>query len=130
MFKNMPQYALKRPKYYTPNEVSIHNTLKDIWVSFLGKVYDLTALCEANAGKVYEEFRKIEPRSLMYCNSILLYYFISIVYFASLSSQSCLYIVILLHKVVFYVSKAQKTSNFGLNEANLSSRSLEVKRIM
>ena len=41
---------MKRPKYFTPNEVSIHNTAKDIWVSFLGKVYDLTPLVEENAG--------------------------------------------------------------------------------
>ena len=52
--KKMPTKATKRPKYYTPNEVSIHNTLKDLWVSFLGKVYDLTPLCEKNAGKVIE----------------------------------------------------------------------------
>lgn len=41
----------RRSKYYTPNEVSIHNTAKDIWVSFLGKVYDLTPFIEANSGK-------------------------------------------------------------------------------
>lgn len=40
-----------RPNFYTPNEVSLHNTLKDIWVSYLGKVYDLTPLCEEYAGK-------------------------------------------------------------------------------
>ena len=43
----------KRSKYFTPNEVSIHNTAKDIWVSFLGKVYDLTPFVEANAGFNY-----------------------------------------------------------------------------
>ncbi|XP_068699599.1 cytochrome b5 domain-containing protein 1-like [Montipora capricornis] len=48
----MPGKNSKRPKYYTPNEVSIHNTLKDLWVSFLGRVYDLTPLCEKNAGDV------------------------------------------------------------------------------
>jgi hypothetical protein len=31
-------------KYYTPNEVAVHNTSDDIWVSYLGKVYDLTKL--------------------------------------------------------------------------------------
>jgi len=41
-----------RPKYYTPNEVSVHNTLKDLWVSFLGKVYDLTPLCDDYTGDV------------------------------------------------------------------------------
>jgi cytochrome b involved in lipid metabolism len=40
----------KRPKFFTPNEVGVHNTAKDIWVSFLGKVYDLTPLIEENAG--------------------------------------------------------------------------------
>ena len=47
---NMPSLTSKRPKYYTPNEVNIHNTLKDLWVSFLGKVYDLTPMCERHAG--------------------------------------------------------------------------------
>ena len=47
----MPGKTTIRPKYYTPNEVSVHNTLKDIWVSFLGKVYDLTRLCEKHRGK-------------------------------------------------------------------------------
>ena len=42
-----------RPKYFTPNEVSIHNTAKDIWVSFLGKVYDLTPYIEAHSGKIF-----------------------------------------------------------------------------
>ena len=40
-----------RPKYFTPNEVSIHSTQKDLWVSFLGKVYDLTSLCETHQGR-------------------------------------------------------------------------------
>ncbi|ELT94345.1 hypothetical protein CAPTEDRAFT_221281 [Capitella teleta] len=39
-----------RPKYYTPKEVGIHTTLDDLWVSFLGKVYDLTPLCEKYKG--------------------------------------------------------------------------------
>ena len=39
-----------RPKYYTPGEVAVHNTLEDIWVSFLGKVYDLTPLAEKHKG--------------------------------------------------------------------------------
>lgn len=40
-----------RPKYFTPNEVSVHNTADDLWVSFLGKVYNLTPLCEKYKGK-------------------------------------------------------------------------------
>jgi len=41
---------MKRPKYFTPTEVSLHNTLKDMWVSYLGKVYNLTPLCEEYSG--------------------------------------------------------------------------------
>ncbi|XP_013393112.1 cytochrome b5 domain-containing protein 1 [Lingula anatina] len=41
-----------RFKYYTPNEVAVHNTLEDLWVSFLGKVYDLTSLCEKYKGQI------------------------------------------------------------------------------
>jgi cytochrome b involved in lipid metabolism len=39
-----------RSKYYTPNEVALHNTPSDLWVSFLGKVYDLTELILQNKG--------------------------------------------------------------------------------
>lgn len=39
-------------KYYTPGEVAAHNTHSDCWVSFLGKVYDLTELCQNNSGNV------------------------------------------------------------------------------
>lgn len=35
----------ERPKYFTPNEVALHNTSEDCWVSFLGKVFDLSPLC-------------------------------------------------------------------------------------
>ncbi|XP_069113924.1 cytochrome b5 domain-containing protein 1-like [Argopecten irradians] len=41
-----------RPKYFTPSEVAVHNTVDDLWVSFLGKVYDLTPLCEKYKGDV------------------------------------------------------------------------------
>jgi len=41
----------KRPKYFTSNEVANHNTAKDIWLSFLGKVFDLTSLIEENSGR-------------------------------------------------------------------------------
>lgn len=32
------------PKYFTPAEVAAHNTAEDLWVSFLGKVCNLTPL--------------------------------------------------------------------------------------
>ena len=40
----------KANNYYTPEEVSAHNTPGDCWVSFHGKVYNLTSLCEKYAG--------------------------------------------------------------------------------
>ena len=50
----------KRPKYFTPNEVSVHNTTDDLWVSFLGKVYNLTPLCEKYKGKTSNLVRRIQ----------------------------------------------------------------------
>lgn len=37
-------------KYYTPTEVSLHNSETDLWVSYLGNVYDLTNLCSFHKG--------------------------------------------------------------------------------
>nr|XP_032818192.1 cytochrome b5 domain-containing protein 1 isoform X3 [Petromyzon marinus] len=39
-----------RPRYLTPQEVSLHNVPEDAWVSFLGAVYDLTPLCDQYKG--------------------------------------------------------------------------------
>ena len=41
-----------RNRYFTANEVCLHNTADDLWVSFLGKVFDLTPLCEKYKGKL------------------------------------------------------------------------------
>ncbi len=49
---HFPQNML--PKYYTPNEVSVHNTLEDLWVSFLGNVYDLTPLVQKHKGECFK----------------------------------------------------------------------------
>ena len=38
-------------KYFTPEEVAAHNTPGDCWVSFHGKVYNLTPLYEKYAGR-------------------------------------------------------------------------------
>ena len=37
--------------YILPAEVAIHNKTNDIWVSFLGKVYDLSSLVEEYDGQ-------------------------------------------------------------------------------
>ncbi|XP_048883211.1 cytochrome b5 domain-containing protein 1 [Brienomyrus brachyistius] len=43
---------MHRPKYFTPKEVSLHNTIEDIWVSYLGTVYNLTPLVKEHRGDV------------------------------------------------------------------------------
>jgi cytochrome b involved in lipid metabolism len=42
--------AAREAVYFTPAEVSVHNSAGDIWLSWLGKVYDLTPLCQDHAG--------------------------------------------------------------------------------
>jgi cytochrome b involved in lipid metabolism len=45
--KHLPkQFKLRR--YYTPKEVSAHNTADDCWVSFFDEVYDLSKLIQDN----------------------------------------------------------------------------------
>ncbi|KAJ7324807.1 hypothetical protein JRQ81_017827 [Phrynocephalus forsythii] len=41
-----------RSRYYTLCEVSVHNRPWDFWVSFLGRVYDLSPLAVANQGDI------------------------------------------------------------------------------
>jgi hypothetical protein len=36
-------------RFYTPSEVAAHNTAADIWVSFLGRVVDLSGLIAAHS---------------------------------------------------------------------------------
>ena len=46
-----PGAKMSRPRYYTPKEVAAHNAPGDCWVSYLGKVYDLTSLCKEHTGE-------------------------------------------------------------------------------
>ena len=51
MKEGLKQYLpkdYKRRAYYTPFDVAIHNTANDLWVSFFGKVWDLTYLVQEN----------------------------------------------------------------------------------
>ena len=41
---------ITRQRYFTPTQVSEHNSPEDLWVSFLGKVYDLSALAKKHTG--------------------------------------------------------------------------------
>ena len=45
--KNMPA-PFKRRRYYTPDEVRVHNTANDCWISFFYEVFDLTELVQKN----------------------------------------------------------------------------------
>ena len=42
---------MSTPRFYTPGEVAAHNVPSDCWVSYLGKVFNLTPLCEEFSGK-------------------------------------------------------------------------------
>merc|ERR1739841_115220 len=43
---------MERTRYYTPTEVRTHHRPTDIWLSFLGKVYDLTSLTKTNPDNI------------------------------------------------------------------------------
>ena len=42
---------MQRPRYFTASEVAAHNTAADFWVSFLGKVCDLSPLMSRYEGE-------------------------------------------------------------------------------
>lgn len=46
-----PAQMKKRPRFFTPAEVASHFTAGDLWVSFLGKVCDLTPLMKQHSGE-------------------------------------------------------------------------------
>ncbi|KAJ0060296.1 hypothetical protein NL108_008492 [Boleophthalmus pectinirostris] len=41
---------MSRPRFFTPSEVSAHNTSDDLWVCVLGRVLDLSALAQRHKG--------------------------------------------------------------------------------
>lgn len=45
--KHLPK-PFKLRRYYTPREVSAHNTGDDCWVSFFDEVYDISKLIQDN----------------------------------------------------------------------------------
>jgi hypothetical protein len=45
-----PQAEKILKSYFTPEQVSLHNNSTDLWLSFLGHVYDLTSLATDYAG--------------------------------------------------------------------------------
>lgn len=48
---NIPQPCPEKPLYIAPFEVVIHNKINDCWVSFLGKVYNVTPLLKEYEGQ-------------------------------------------------------------------------------
>jgi cytochrome b involved in lipid metabolism len=55
--KNFPP-PYKRRRYYTPEEVKVHNLSNDCWVSFFNEVYDLTELIQKNYSKLIDPIIK------------------------------------------------------------------------
>lgn len=46
-----PDFEYFQRRYFTPAEVAQHNQPEDLWVSYLGYVYDLTPLVQEYKGK-------------------------------------------------------------------------------
>lgn len=46
-----PDFQYFQRRYFTPVEVAQHNQPEDLWVSYLGYVYDLTPLAQEYQGK-------------------------------------------------------------------------------
>ncbi len=55
--KNIPAPYKKR-RYYTPDEVKLHNTSNDCWVSIFYEVYDLTELIQKNYSNLVDPIIK------------------------------------------------------------------------
>jgi hypothetical protein len=51
-------------KYYTPEEVALHNNADDCWVSIYEKIYNLTALIAANRGVLADPIIKSAGTSI------------------------------------------------------------------
>ncbi|XP_029413408.1 cytochrome b5 domain-containing protein 1 [Nannospalax galili] len=47
-----PDFEYFHRRYFTPNEVAEHNQPENLWVSYLGCVYDLTPLAEEYKGNL------------------------------------------------------------------------------
>ncbi|XP_005620058.2 cytochrome b5 domain-containing protein 1 isoform X2 [Canis lupus familiaris] len=45
-----PDFEFFQRRYFTPAEVAEHNLPEDLWVSYLGSVYDLTPLAQEHKG--------------------------------------------------------------------------------
>lgn len=45
-----PDFEFFQRRYFTPAEVAQHNLPEDLWVSYLGYVYDLTPLAQEYKG--------------------------------------------------------------------------------
>lgn len=46
-----PDFEFFQRRYFTPAEVAEHNLPEDLWVSYLGSVYDLTPLAQEHKGE-------------------------------------------------------------------------------
>lgn len=46
-----PNFESFQRRYFTPAEVAQHNQPEDLWVSYLGNVYNLTPLAQEYNGK-------------------------------------------------------------------------------
>jgi len=55
--QNLPP-PIKRRRYYTPDEVRVHNRANDCWISIFNEVFDLTNLIQNNYSKLIDPIVK------------------------------------------------------------------------
>ena len=51
-------------RYYTPDEIMMHNCAEDCWVSIFDRVYDITSLIHANRSALAEPLIREAGRSV------------------------------------------------------------------
>lgn len=61
---NYAQKLKRMVKYFTPDEVAMHNCAEDCWVSIYHNVYDITSLIGANRGVLADPLIKEAGRSI------------------------------------------------------------------
>lgn len=60
----LPDLSENMVKYYTPEEVALHNNADDCWVSIYEKVYELTSLIAENRGILADPITKSAGSSI------------------------------------------------------------------
>ncbi len=63
----------KKRRYYTPTDVSVHNTPNDCWISFFNEIMDLTELIQKNiqCKKILKTNKSFKFQKASLCDPII-----------------------------------------------------------